>query len=101
MARVDLIGGSLAPDEVLVVQAITDGTYFVENGTPTNTGDDTNFTLASAPNPASSLQVYKSGARLRVTDDYTLSTPTNIQLVSAIDPSAGDTITVDYRFSPV
>ena len=101
MARVDVIG-QLTSDEILVIQAIENGSYFVENGTPTNTGDNQNFTLASAPNPADSLKVYKNGARLKGGGvDFTMTTPTNMQLTNALDDPANEIITIDYRFSPI
>lgn len=98
MARVDVIG--ITSDESLVLQAITDGTYFVENGAPTGAidGANTAFTLASNPSPDSSLRVYLNGARLKVTTDYSLS-GTTLTLVTA--PPEGSILTVDYRFSPV
>ena len=100
MARVDVLG-QLTGDEILVIQAIKDGTYFVENGTPVNTGDNQNFTLASAPNPADSLKVYKNGQRLKGGGvDFTMTTTTNLQLVNPLDDPANEIVTVDYRFSP-
>lgn len=101
MARVDIVG-QLTSDEVLVVQAIKDGTYFVDNGAPTNTGDNQNFTLASAPNPAGSLKVYKNGQRIKGGGvDFTMTTTTNLQLTYSLDDPTIEIITVDYRFSPV
>lgn len=98
MARVD-VSSQLTSDEVLVVQAIKAGTYFVDGGTPTGTINSANqtFTLASAPNPATSLEVFKNGARQTLTEDYTLIGAT-LTLVVAPDP--GDIIRVNYRFSP-
>ena len=101
MARVDVIG-QLTSDEILVIQAIKDGTYFVENGVPADTGDHQNFTLASTPNPAGSLKVYRSagGGRITVANgDYTMTTPTNLQLASPLGEGEASP-TVDYRFSP-
>lgn len=98
MARVDTFG-QLTSDEVLVIQAIKAGTYFVDGGTPTGTIDSANvtFTLASAPTPATSLEVFKNGGKLTLTEDYTLVGST-LTLVVAPDP--GDIIRVNYRFSP-
>jgi hypothetical protein len=98
MARIDVIG-PISADEELVIQAITDGTYFVENGVPTGiiNGSNKDFTLASIPNPATSLKVYLNGQRLKITEDYTLSGNT-LSLVVA--PETGDLLLVDYRFSP-
>lgn len=102
MARVDVIT-QLTSDEILVMQAIKDGTFFVENGVPVDTGDHQNFTLASAPNPATSLKVYRSagGGRITVANgDYTMTTPTNLQLATPLMEGEASP-TVDYHFSPV
>ena len=99
MARVDVIGG-FTSDEVLVLQAVADGTYFVENGVPTGAVNYINvtFTLASNPSPDGSLKVYLNGQRLKVTEDYTLSGST---LTMVVAPLTGSLLLVDYRFSPV
>ncbi len=93
-------GDELTPDEELVVQAIAAGTYFVENGVPTGAinGSNVTFTLASAPSPTSSLEVYLNGQKLKLTTDYSVSGVT-ITMVTA--PETGMVITVTYRVSPV
>lgn len=68
--------------------------HFVDDETPTNTGDDTNFTIAHAPNPTTSLKVYRNGQRLRVTEDFTFSGVT-ITLLTAL--TAGEVLLVDYK----
>ena len=99
MARVDILL-QFTSDEELVLQAVANGTYFVENGVPTGVVDGANvtFTLASNPNPNDSLKVYLNGARLKVTEDYTLSVST-LTMVTA--PLTGSLLLVDYRFSPI
>ena|SRR3990167_5720959 len=99
MARIDVVG-PFSADEELVLQAIADNSYFVENGVPTGTinGVNTDFILASNPNPNDSLKVYVNGQRLKVTEDYTLSGSTITMVVA---PETGDSLLVDYRFSPV
>lgn len=91
---------NLTPGEELVIQAITDGTYFVENETPSGTinGSNTVFTLAGTPNPAASLEL-KTGIYLANSGvDYTLSGNT-ITFVTAPDP--GTVMRASYRVSPV
>ena len=99
MARVDVIT-QLTSDEILVTQAIANGTYFIEGGVPTGTIDGANvvFTLASNPSPDSSLSVYLNGSRLKLTEDYTLS---GVTLTMVVAPDVGSILQVDYRFSPV
>ena len=68
--------------------------HFIDDETPTNSGDNLNFTIAHLPSPTSSLKVYRNGQRLRITEDYTFSGQT-ITLLTAL--SAGEIILVDYR----
>jgi hypothetical protein len=68
----------------------------IDDETPTGTINGTNkiFTLASSPNPISSLKVYRGGARQRITEDYTLSGKT---ITFTIAPVSGEVILCDYR----
>lgn len=68
--------------------------HIVDDETPTNTGDDLNFTLGHAPNPISSLKVYRNGQRLRITEDYTF---TGITITLLIALTAGEILLCDYR----
>lgn len=68
--------------------------HIIDSETPTNSGDDINFTLAQKPSPATSLKVYRGGARQRLTEDYTFSG----QTITFLTPvQAGEILTVDYR----
>ena len=93
----------LSTNEVLVVEAITNGTYFQYNELPSGTQDGSNdtFTLANTPNPAGSLRLYKNGQRLKAGgEDYTL-TGASIVYVTAQIPFASDIVVADYVVSPV
>jgi len=70
--------------------------YFVDDETPTNSGDDLNFTISHAPSPTSSLKVYRNGQRLKIgaLNDYTFSGYT-ITLLTAL--GASEILTVDYK----
>ncbi|HDY67668.1 hypothetical protein LCGC14_3093700 [marine sediment metagenome] len=98
MARVDVLG-QLTSDEILIIQAIEAGTYFIEGGVPTGVINDANvtFTLAGTPAPAASLAVYVNGQRMKITEDYTLSGNT---LTMDVAPQVGDILQVDYRVDP-
>ncbi len=69
--------------------------HFIHDETPTNSGDNLNFTLLHAPSPANSLKLYRGGARQRVgaTKDFTLSGRT-ITLLLAL---TGEELLVDYN----
>lgn len=95
------LGGLLTANEELVIQAITAGTYFHFNETPTGTIDGANatFTLSSAPNPAASLEVNLNGQYLKGGGvDFTLSGTT---LTMTVAPDVGSTLLVNYTVSPV
>ena len=70
---------------------------FSDNEIPT--GDinavNTDFVLANTPSPAASLKVYLNGQRMKLTDDYTLSTAT---ISFIIAPNTGSLILCDYRY---
>ena len=94
-------GDELTPDEELVVQTITAGTYFVENEVPTGDIDDVNvtFILAETPNPAISLELKLNGAYLKAGgEDFSLVDDT-ITMVNP--PPTGSILLVSYRVSPV
>lgn len=92
-------GDELTPTEELTVQAIASGSYFVEGEVPTGTinGSNAVFTLANAPSPATSLEVWLNGIRLKVTEDYTLASATLTLLVA---PDVGSLLLVNYRRQP-
>ena len=94
------LGGLLSADQALVIQAITSGTYFYYNETPTGAIDGVNtvFTLANNPNPDSSLEVILNGQILTAGGDYTLS-GTTITFANA--PLEGSILRVNYVVSPV
>lgn len=69
---------------------------FIDDETPSGTINGTNkiFTLAYTPNPSTSVKVFVNGARMRITEDYTLSGST-ITFTTA--PPTTSIILVDYR----
>lgn len=71
---------------------------FHENETPGGIVDASNptFTLAAAPVPASSLQLFRNGILMKVGLDYVLSGTTLTFLTGAI-PQPGDVLQVSYR----
>lgn len=81
---------------VLIGENSTGG--FVDFETPTGLMNGTNlvFTLTAAPNPASSLALYRNGIRLSPTVDYTLSGST-ITFLTGAQPTAGDVLRANYR----
>lgn len=68
--------------------------HFIDDETPTNSGDDTNFTITHSPNPVSSLKIYRNGQRIRKTEDFTFVGQT-ITLLTSL--SAGEILLVDYK----
>ncbi len=96
-----IIQGLLTADEMLVVQSISTNQYFHLNEIPTGTKDGVNktFTLAYAPNPTSSLEVYFNGQKVQLTTDYTVS-GTTLTLVT-FAPQSTDILTVNYIVSPI
>lgn len=72
---------------------------FVEGETPSGTIDGTNttFSLAAAPNPPTSLRLFRNGLLLEEGVDYSLSGET-ITFVVASKPFSGDTLQASYRF---
>jgi len=71
---------------------------FVDGEVPQGTIDGTNttFSLASAPNPPSSLHLFRNGLLLKQGLDYTLSDRT-IQFTASATPQPGDVLTASYR----
>ncbi|MGA2116389.1 MAG: hypothetical protein ABSH56_16730 [Bryobacteraceae bacterium] len=71
---------------------------FIDAELPAGTinGVNASFTLANAPSPAASLDLYRNGLRLAAGSDYYLS-GNAITFVSAATPQTGDTLLADYR----
>ena len=65
-----------------------------ESLTGTINGVNTVFTLNNPPSPATSLKLYRGGARQRITEDFTLSGSTITFLVA---PQVGEILLADYR----
>ena len=72
---------------------------FVDGEIPSGAINGVNlvFTLANAPNPASSLKLYKNGVLLQQNTDYTLSGSTITFASPNIAPLSGDLLTAFYR----
>ena len=70
---------------------------FADNETPGGSINGTNatFTLASAPNPAGSLRLYRNGLLLEPGVDYSV-TGSSITILTTV-PVSGDTISAYYR----
>jgi hypothetical protein len=60
-------------------------------------GTNTIFTLAAAPNPVLSLELYKNGMLLQQNSDYTLSGTTVTFTTAQVTPQPGDSIVAYYR----
>lgn len=78
----------------------TSGGTFVDAEFPAGTVDGTNavFTLANAPAPASSLEMFHNGLLLKQGNDYTVSGKSVTFLAGAV-PKPGDTLIATYRLS--
>lgn len=74
------------------------GANFVDGETPAGLLNGTNavFTLADVPSPASSLELYRNGLRLKQGLDYTLEGNV-ITFASGAIPQPGDVLTASYR----
>lgn len=72
---------------------------FADNETPGGIIDGVNlsFTLAAAPNPPASLQLYKNGVLLQLNGDYTLTGSTVTFVSAAVAPQPGDKLVANYR----
>ena len=75
---------------------------FSDNETPAGLVDGANsvFLLASVPNPASSLSLYRNGVLQKAGLDFTLNA-NSIQFLSASLPQPGDTLVAAYRLTGV
>ena len=60
-------------------------------------GVNLTFTIATTPNPASSLKLYKNGVLLQLNGDYTLNGSTVTFVNATVAPQAGDKIVANYR----
>lgn len=71
---------------------------FIDGETPTGliNGSNQVFTLASAPDPSSSLSLFLNGVLLSRTVDYTIATNT-ITFANGVLPQTGDTLRAYYR----
>jgi hypothetical protein len=72
---------------------------FVDSEIPGGNMNGTNmtFSLAAAPNPASSLKLFKNGLLLLQSSDYALNGTTITFVSTAIAPQAGDSLLAFYR----
>jgi len=61
-------------------------------------GSNTVFTLATAPSPASSLQLYRNGLLMRQGVDYQIATNTITFFIGSV-PQSGDLLVASYRFA--
>lgn len=73
---------------------------FADNETPSGTVDGANkvFTLAHAPSPSSSLNLFWNGQRLVDGSDFTLSGLTITYAAGFAAPVAGDSYNANYRY---
>ncbi len=71
---------------------------FVDGDSPSGIVDGANasFTIAAAPDPVSSLSIYRNGLLQKSGSDYTFSGRT-VQFVAAAIPQPGDTLLASYR----
>jgi hypothetical protein len=71
---------------------------FVDGDSPAGIVDGANpsFTIAAAPDPVSSLAIYRNGLLQKLGFDYTFNGRT-IQFVAAATPQPGDTLLASYR----
>ncbi len=72
---------------------------FVDAAVPSGTINGTNlvFTLPSAPNPSTSLKLYKNGLLLSQSGDYAISGTTITFTSTATAPQTGDTLLASFR----
>ena len=96
MARTATI---LRIQEVLILQAIADGNYFIDGEVPSGTinGSNVTFTIANTPETGST-KIYRNGIRLRsgANNDYIISGTT---ITTSQAPESGDSLIIDYRKS--
>jgi hypothetical protein len=99
MARTQGSDSDLTADQELILDALDDGSYFVDNEIPVGDLDDLNvtFVLSNIPNPAASLKLTLNGQLLKADgDDYTLAGNT---ITMSYAPSAGNLL-ASYRVDP-
>lgn len=70
--------------------------HIFDDQTFTGTQNGTNkvFTVIKAPDPLSSLKIYRGGARLRITEDYTVSKQT---VTFTVAPASKEVLLYDLR----
>jgi hypothetical protein len=75
---------------------------FVDSEAPAGLVDGSNaaFTLAGAPNPSTSLALYRNGVLQKAGLDFTLSS-LNISFLAGAAPQPGDTVAANYRLGGV
>jgi hypothetical protein len=78
------------------------GPGFVDQEAPTGSinGSNAVFTLTQAPNPASSLELYRNGVLMKLNVDFTLSGVT-VTFGSLSIPQTGDLLLASYRLAAV
>lgn len=78
--------------------AVVNAPDYFDNETPAGLINGTNatFTLANAPQPVGSLQLYRNGLLLRTGTDYSVTANTIHFLTGAV-PQTGDLLTASYR----
>ncbi len=76
----------------------TGGVQYSDGETPGGTMDGINatFTLANAPSPAPSLELFRNGVAQKPAADYTL-TGSTVQFLAGAVPQPGDTLLAWYR----
>jgi hypothetical protein len=76
------------------------GAVYSDGEIPGGTVDGTNttFTLANAPSPAASLELFRNGVAEKSTVDYTL-TGSTVQFLTGAIPQPGDTLLAWYRLA--
>lgn len=62
-------------------------------------GSNTNFTISAAPQPVSSLALYRNGVLQKSGQDYTIA-GNAIQFAAGATPQTGDTLLASYRVTP-
>jgi len=92
--RVDGSSGPCGSGGGGVLPAFSDG----ETPGGTINGSNTTFTLAFAPSPAASLDLYLNGLLMKQGTDYTVSGNT-ISFLAASTPQPGDLLVASYRYA--
>ncbi len=94
--------GGLTPGELLIIQAIEAGTFFVFYEVPTGAINDVNtaFVLAETPNPTTAVQVFLNGQEIQNGTDFTVGGTGNKTITFASAPLTGSVIWVNYLRYP-